>query len=77
MFNVKFKIKDGRNTTPPPRSSSRSSHRSSSPFGSRSSRSHSAERTRITKISKNGQTITTVVDGRVSHGKPKIIKTKN
>lgn len=66
MFNVKFKIKDGRNSLPRP--SSRSSQRSASPSSTRTSRSRSAERTKTTKISKNGRTITTVVDGRVSHG---------
>lgn len=66
MFNVKFKIKDGRNSLP--RSSSRSSQRSSSPSSARSSRSRSADRTKITKISKNGQVITTIVDGKFKHG---------
>lgn len=67
MFNVKFKVKDGRNSLPRP--SSRSSQRSSSPSNTRTQRSRSADRTKTTKISKNGTVITTVVDGRVTYGK--------
>lgn len=66
MFNVKFKVKDGRNSLPRP--SSRSSQRSSSPSSVRTQRSRSADRTKITKITKNGQTITTVVDGKLTYG---------
>lgn len=72
MFSVKFKVKDGRNSLPRP--SSRTSQRSiqsttsSSPLSIRTQRSRSADRTKTTKITKNGQTITTVVDGKVKYG---------
>lgn len=66
MFNVKFKVKDGRNSLP--RSSSRSSQRSASPSSVRTQRSRSADRTKTTKITKNGQTITTIVDGKLRYG---------
>lgn len=66
MFNVKFKVKDGRNSLPRP--SSRTSQRSSSPSSIRTQRSRSADRTKITKITKNGHTITTVVDGKLTYG---------
>lgn len=66
MLNVKFKVRDGRNSLSRP--SSRTSQRSSSPSNVRTQRSRSADRTKITKITKNGQTITTVVDGKLSYG---------
>lgn len=66
MFNVKFKVKDGRNSLPRP--SSRTSQRSSSPSSIRTQRSRSADRNKTTKITKNGTTITTVVDGKVTYG---------
>lgn len=66
MLNVKFKVKDGRNSLPRP--SSRTSQRSSSPSSTRTQRSRSADRTKMTKITKNGQTITTVVDGKLTYG---------
>lgn len=74
MFSVKFKVKDGRNSLP--RSSSRSSQRSSSPSSTRSSRSRSTDRTKITKITKNGQVITTVIDGKLKHGNLTVAHTK-
>lgn len=66
MYNVKFKVKDGRHSLPRP--SSRVSQRSSSPSNIRTQRSRSADRTKITKITKNGTTITTVVDGKLTYG---------
>lgn len=70
MFNVKFKIKDGRNSVP--RSSTRSqksttSATSSSPLSQRSSKSRSSDRDKKDK-GKNVRIITTVVDGKVSNG---------
>lgn len=66
MFSVKFKVKDGRNSLP--RSSSRSSVRSTSPAHTRKQYSRSADRSKVTKIARNGHTVTTVVDGKLSYG---------
>lgn len=72
MFNVKFKIKNDRNSTA--RSSGRSQKSTtssilSSPQSQRSTKSITPDKGKKEKGNKNVRIITTVVDGHVRNGK--------